>query len=315
MQEPKEIACDDVNAAIDSWTRENGYRLDMIVPADSPDTALLSHNGEQILLRCDAGPRLSGQSGDADVVPKGRIRSEKWITGRAGMQYRNLIPGRLGGRLIASHIRLAKGGEVPDYVHYHKVRFQMIFCVRGAIRVVYEDQGEPFWLRPGDCVLQPPEIRHRVLWAEAGSEVVEVGMPAVHETWVEHEIKLPTAQVNPDRIFNGQRFVRSIASKSVWSNAVDGGFEYADTGIASATQGVADVVVIRINSLGGLVKLILPPPEKSFSIFFVLRGNAEIDFNDGGFTEIFADDCFLADANANINFVGASEFEALVISI
>jgi quercetin dioxygenase-like cupin family protein len=41
----------------------------------------------------------------------------------------------------------------------------MIYCHRGWVRVVYEDQGEPFVMHPGDCVLQPPGIRHRVLEA------------------------------------------------------------------------------------------------------------------------------------------------------
>ena len=32
--------------------------------------------------------------------------------GRAGMLYRDLIPGRLGGRFIASHISIPEGGPV-----------------------------------------------------------------------------------------------------------------------------------------------------------------------------------------------------------
>ena len=41
---------------------------------------------------------------------------------------------------MASHIRIEKGGPVPDYVHFHRVRFQCIFCYRGRVRVVYEGQ-------------------------------------------------------------------------------------------------------------------------------------------------------------------------------
>jgi hypothetical protein len=59
-----------------------------------------------------------------------------WGTGRAPMQYRDLIPSRLGGRFVASHIRIAEGGPAPDYVHYHRVRFQMIFCKAGWVKVV-----------------------------------------------------------------------------------------------------------------------------------------------------------------------------------
>ena len=84
------------------------------------------------------------------------------------MRYRDLVPGRLGGRYIASHIEIPDGGTVPDYVHFHDVVFQMIFCAAGWVRVVYEDQGEPFVLHAGDCVLQPPLIRHRVLEASPG---------------------------------------------------------------------------------------------------------------------------------------------------
>ena len=75
--------------------------------------------------------------------------------GRAAMHYRDLLPARQGGRFIASHITIPDGGPVPDYVHHHRIRFQVIYCRRGWVRVVYEDQGPPFVLEAGDCVLQP----------------------------------------------------------------------------------------------------------------------------------------------------------------
>ena len=111
--------------------------------------------------------------------------------GRAGMLYRDLIPGRLGGRYIASHITIPDGGPVADWVHYHRVALQMIFVRRGWVRVVYEDQGEPFVMHEGDLVLQPPEIRHRVLESSPGLEVVEISAPALHETFADHELELP----------------------------------------------------------------------------------------------------------------------------
>jgi len=140
-----------------------------------------------------------------------------WGVGRAGMQYRDLIPSRLGGRFIASHIRIPTGGPVPDYVHFHKIRFQMIFCKAGWTRLVYEDQGDEFILEAGDCVLQPPEIRHRVLEASAGLEVIEIGCPAVHETFADQAMELPTGRTIPDRDFGGQRFVRHIAKSATWT--------------------------------------------------------------------------------------------------
>jgi quercetin dioxygenase-like cupin family protein len=75
------------------------------------------------------------------------------------------------------------------------------------VRLVYEDQGEPFVLRAGECVVQPPRIRHRVLESSPGLEVVELGCPAIHATYADHELALPTpAPPRPDRLWDGQRF-------------------------------------------------------------------------------------------------------------
>lgn len=238
------ISCDDLDAAIEHYTTDLGYRLDMIKPADAPREALLSKGGEMVRLVSTFGVPTSVGSSPVAKPTKVGTQSD-WVIGRAGMEYRDLIIGRMDGRLIASHIRISKGGEVPDYVHYHKIGFQMIYCKRGRIKVVYEDQGPPFWLETGDCVLQPPEIRHRVLECTAGAEVVEVSMPAEHETWVEHDITLPTFEVKPDRDFGGQRFVRHIAANAPRRASDVAGFDVRETGIASATNGLASVTVLE----------------------------------------------------------------------
>ena len=133
---------------------------------------------------------------------------------------------------------------MPDYVHFHKVRFQMIFVKSGWVRVAYEDQGEPILMDTGDCVLQPPEIRHRVLEASVGLEVIEVGCPALHETIADWKLPLPNGTGPADR-----RWGRPGASSTTSPRArryhpwhVDG-WEYRDTGIADATDGLAAVRV------------------------------------------------------------------------
>lgn len=231
------VSVDDLDRELDHYTSRLGYRLDMICPADAPTIAVVSKDRETV--------RLEQQTSPATNSEQPTTNQSDWVTGRAGMQYRDLVPDRLGGKIIASHIRLPIGGEVPDYVHYHKVHFQMIYCVKGSIRVVYEGQGPPFWLEPGDCVLQPPEIRHRVLECTDGAEVIEVGMPAIHETWVEHEMTLPTQSVDAQRDFSGQRFARHIAANAVWERSEIEGIEFRDTGIAKATAGRAVVRVFR----------------------------------------------------------------------
>jgi quercetin dioxygenase-like cupin family protein len=228
--------CDDLDKEIQLLIKD-GYRVDMITPADGPREVQLSGNGEIL--------RLVLSSNFSWPKPAEAGTQNGWNAGRAGMMYRDLLPDRLGGRLIASHIRLTEGGPVPDYVHYHKVDFQLIYCLRGRIKVVYEDQGLPFWLEPGDCVLQPPEIRHRVLECEAGSEVLELSSPAEHETWVEHEMALPTGEINPERLFGGQRFVRSIAKEANWQFSDSDSVELRGLGCYEATDGLIAVSIRR----------------------------------------------------------------------
>ena len=276
------IQCNDLDETIEHYTNELGYRLDMICPADAPREALMS-----------VPPAVAGGLGsDLDerkqiklklrtdfVQPSATAGGSDWIIGRAGMEYRDLIPGRLGGKVIASHIRLTKGGEVPDYVHYHKIDFQMIYCKVGRIKVVYEDQGEPFWLETGDCVLQPPEIRHRVLECTAGAEVIEVSIPAEHETWVEHDITLPTGTIKPDREFHGQRFICSRVNEANWEISGFGGFERRETGIDVATGGVVNVQLFRSVTprSEGLTNAVCEPG-KGIMIFMEDGSSLLIDF-------------------------------------
>lgn len=191
----------DLEAAIAEY-QAHGWRLDMIFPADNPREAIMSRERARVNLKADNRPVK-----ETSAPFRNTEEDPKWIAGRAGMEYRDLIPDRVGGKVIASNIRLLADGPVADYVHYHKIEFQMIYCLKGWIEVVYEDQGPPFWLEAGDCVVQPPEIRHRVLFAEGGAEVLEVTMPAEHETWADHEMTLPNESIDKERRFNGQSFV------------------------------------------------------------------------------------------------------------
>jgi quercetin dioxygenase-like cupin family protein len=161
------------------------------------------------------------------------------------MQYRDLVPSRLGGAMIASHIRIPDGGPVPDMVHFHKVGFQLIFCYKGWVDVVYEDQGPPIRLAAGDCFIQPPEIRHRVLHASDGIEVIEIGVPAEHITEIDHDLALPTPTLRPDREWQGQRFVHNVGATGVWEPFRLPGYVARDTTIEANTKGVAGVKVVR----------------------------------------------------------------------
>lgn len=276
------LPCADLAATLPFFLKELGFRLDQIFPADDPSVAVISGHGTAIrlvrggdgapgmlLLKCKDPAEASGGR-DEIVAPNGtRIRfveanpplvmppvehafvvrrlkdGAPWVIGRAGMQYRDLVPNRLGGSMIASHIRVPDAGPVPDNVHYHVIGFQMIYCYRGWVRLVYEDQGEPFILAAGDCVLQPPQIRHRVLESSGGLEVIEIGCPAEHVTTLDHSMTLPTGRLHPEKDFGGQKFCLHKLPEANWNPWRIGGWEARDAGIGKATGGVASVKVAR----------------------------------------------------------------------
>jgi hypothetical protein len=141
------------------------------------------------------------------------------------------------------------------------------------VRVVYEDQGPPFVMQAGDCVLQPPRIRHRVLEASPGLEVVELGCPALHETLADHDMALPTVRFDPERRFEGQRFLRHVAAQAPWVPHGATGFERRETGMTAATDGLADVRVLRPAAARALRET--APEELMFG--FVLAGSAVLE--------------------------------------
>ncbi len=251
-----QIQCRDLATVLDYYTKELGFRIDVIFPADAPRVVNLSGSGIDIRLEQDGG-----------------VVAGEWGTGRAGMEYRDLIPDRLGGQLIASHIRIQSGGPVPDYVHHHDVSFQMIYCYKGWVKVVYEDQGPPFVMRAGDCVLQPPHIRHRVLECSDNMEVIEVSSPAEHETFVDHDLSLPNENIDSTRDFGGQRFVFHESGKAAWEPGIDANSESRDTGIAMATNGRASVRVVRPVGPPRDIELV---NEKGLLFIFVLAGSTRI---------------------------------------
>lgn len=300
--------CADLNLAIEELQRE-GYRLDLIYPADDPHSAELSGLGGVIRLttRPDA-PRptaelppfqpeflLSAAAGDGGA-------------GRAGMLYCDLIPSRLGGRYVASLIRIPVGGPVADWVHYHRIDFQMIAVRAGWVRVVYEDQGPPFVMQAGDIVLQPPGIRHRVLANSEGLEVIEIGCPALHETFADHDLELPNAELDRQRSFDGQRFLRHIAAETIWTRF--GAGEAQETAMRDASGGRAEVRIIRALEARPID---MPPHDGELVFGFTLGGTAELIFR--GKFPIGAGDAFVIPPGEAWTLDGASpDFRTLHVT-
>lgn len=344
------LPCADIDASLAFFTERLGFRVAAIFPADDPSTAVVSGHGLRVRLQlgwpgppgvlrllCDDPGAIAGGVGELTAPNGTRIEladweapivlpplrpsfmltrlgeGAHWKLGRAAMQYRDLIPDRQGGRFVASHIRIADGGPVPDYVHHHEVRFQMIYCYKGWARVVYEDQGPPFTLNAGDCVLQPPTIRHRVLESSAGLEVIEISSPAHHATLADHDLELPTPTLRPDRDFGGQRFVRHEAAAASWLRWRHPGFEARDLGIAAATGGVGTAHVVRRRGA--------PSAEPSshgaeLQLRFVLAGVATLECDGHGSHRLGPGDAFVVPAGVRHTLAEAShELEFLEVAV
>jgi len=156
-----ELPAKDLQQDIDFFQSELGFRLELIYPSDDPAVAVISGHGLRIRLdrNSENAPGMlcltvaeAPATQDRELIATNGTRikfvqqqlnplipatnhrfqvkriadSEPWIIGRAGMLYRDLIDERLGGSIIASHIRIPDGGPVPDQVHYHTIGFQLI---------------------------------------------------------------------------------------------------------------------------------------------------------------------------------------------
>ncbi len=322
------LPCQALTETLPFFTDRLGFRLDAIYPADDPAVAQVSGYGLRLrlerggegapgTLRLAATDPSAVAGGETQLTaPNGTtveivaadpplelppVRQSlvinalsgatgEWGVGRAGMGYRDLIPDRQGGRFIASHIRIPEGGPVPDMVHFHKVRFQMIYCYRGWVDLLYEDQGPLFRMTAGDCVLQPPEIRHRVVESSAGLEVIEIGCPADHMTCIDHDLDLPNPELRPDRDFNGQRFVRHRLDHATWRPWRFEGIEARDTGIAAATDGLAGAQVLRF---GDTTTMPRHSHEAEFVFTFVLEGAATLEVEGQGSHPLAAGDSYV----------------------
>ena len=305
-----------LEAAKDTDTERSPLVLRLLCDREALPTETARHliapGGTRVEL-VDARPPLELPEGGQEFVLAQLAGEETWGEGRAGMQYRDLIPGRLGGRFIASHIRIPEGGPVPDYVHFHKIRFQMIYCRKGWVRLVYEDQGEPFLLEAGDCVLQPPEIRHRVLEASSGLEVVEIGCPAVHETFADHALALPTPHLLPERRFEGQRFVRHVAASARWIPWQSASFEARDTGIGEATEGLAGVRVVR--PVAGKPAGLSGSHGGEFMFLFVLQGALRLEIKGSGEHRLGPDESCVLPRGLAFRLEGSGDLEMLEVTL
>ncbi|MBT3170795.1 MAG: cupin domain-containing protein [Rhodospirillaceae bacterium] len=97
---------------------------------------------------------------------------------RQKFEYRDLgISTATEGRFHAQVIRIGGEGQQVAGEHWHSLDFQLVYILKGWITFDYAGVGETR-LEAGDCVHQPPGIRHAVLAHSDDLELLEVTSPA-----------------------------------------------------------------------------------------------------------------------------------------
>ena len=307
------VAAPDFEAGLHFFVDELEFKIVMISPADDPNYAILKKdhyiialdkhadtppltieipvkdqlkfgtvivgpNGTNIRYTSVAGSHEQKERHDP-IFSLSRLSDAEWVHGRAGMSYRALN-GSNSEISSASQIRIKGSGTVPDWVHYHDVSFQTLFCINGSATLVYEDQGEPFLFAKGDCILQPPGIRHQVLESFDDLEVIEFSSPSIHATFSDFDLKLPNSKINPDRVFAGQKFSCSTSdSRKASLYSESDSLEVLETPIDMASGSVGWVNEICGCKESNKQFAPLSPRIKgqpSFLLWFVKKGFAEI---------------------------------------
>ena len=215
---------------------------------------------------------LSRRTGDDSV---------DWFEASPGVLYqRELILGYLGGRYICAHMKILVSKVQPGYVHHHHCNFQVLYCFKGWVDVVYEDQGPPFRMVAGDCTLQPPHIRHQVLECSPGVEVLDLTSPALNNLIGELELTLPNAVLRPDRLFSGQRFSRYQGKQAQWQPMeTTPNWEQSDTGFDIASGGVGGAKFVRPLESASDTELDLKSSSE-FVFRFVIRGSVDLQYEE-----------------------------------
>ena len=159
------LPCSELDPTLTFFIEKLGFRVNAIFPADSPAVAVISGHGVRLRLASDVAgapgtlrllcknpatlaggmTELTAPNGTrielADANPPLVLPPEQqsfvlnrigdgasWQVGRAGMAVPRPHSRPSRRRFIASHLRIPDGGPVPDYTHFHKTRFQMIYC-------------------------------------------------------------------------------------------------------------------------------------------------------------------------------------------
>lgn len=89
------------------------------------------------------------------------------------------------GGMVEAHVnRRARPFDAKEVAHrhFHDIRFQMVYVLKGWSKMEFEGQGE-VTMREGSCWIQPPGVKHTVLGFSDDYEILEIIIPAKYDTY------------------------------------------------------------------------------------------------------------------------------------
>ncbi len=320
-----------------------GFKLLEIYPADNPKFALLEGYHLNILLNENISSKnkylahiripveknyeyeeLVSPSGHKiefikDIVEKTTpykkifeytiFNNNSWKNGRAGMQYRDLIPSRYGGFVVASHIKVNTIGKVKDRVHFHDVEFQALYCLKGKVKLTYENQEEFILFKSGECILQPPNIKHKVIETYEPLEVIELTMPAEHVTSIDYSLELP----NKDKT----NFAKISKSNFLYykdnlnrNEYIFPGFSIQNTGINDSSNKFGDLVILESKDFNEFKFT----HKSKFLFYYIIEGSIELK-NSEKILHFNQNDCFVLLPNIIYSFKFMSKVKIIQFSV
>lgn len=105
---------------------------------------------------------------------------------RSYSSYRDLGVAMATNGIATAHVirMIAPFTDSLSQRHHHNVQFQLIYVLKGWFKSEFEGHGVQT-MKEGSCWIQPPNIRHTVVGWSEDCELLEVILPAEHETIVD----------------------------------------------------------------------------------------------------------------------------------
>jgi hypothetical protein len=174
----------------------------------------------------------------------------EWIEGNNSMMYRRLIDLE-NYSLLEVYQKYATTTPNFDYSVYHDLQVHVLICSKGCVEAVYENQGPPIVMRPGDVILEPPCIRHSVLYSSDELSLLDFSSPGKRNTYVDFQTILPSTSFNPHKKYFGQQFLHFSKSNIYWATSLkswcSGRWQFCNTEIDNASSNAVDVTYYRPN--------------------------------------------------------------------